>query len=392
MNILVVCHYHYQGVSVPTALFVHAQMQALVERGHRVRVLVPVPIGKTGEDGKRIGSAIFEKTVDGIEHVFFRVLSLSNYGNRGLNDRLAVAALKMYYPRLLKGFVPDVVHGHKLGMNTELAAEISRRVGCPLVFTLHGETSCEEPWMHDTRRIATFANRADAVVCVSSALRQTVVNAGVTKPVHAIFNGFNKKNLGQPQPRGRVAINQTGYLVPSKRVHVTMQAFATLREHYPDATFEIVGDGVEKGRLMELSKRLGVASSVQFRGYVLNRQAVADMQRARFFVMPSKPEGFGIVYLEAMASGCITVGTEDQGIAEVIRHGENGFLVPADDADAIVKVITYCVEHPDEADKIAENGRQTAMQLTWEANAGRYESLFMELTERRTACRQKRNG
>lgn len=382
MNILVVCHYHYQGVSVPTALFVHAQMRALVERGHRVRVLVPIAIGKTGENGKRMGPAVFEKTIDGIEHVFFRVLSLSNYGNRGANSRLAAAALRMQFSRLLHGFVPDVVHAHKLGMNTELATIISRKAGCPLVFTLHGETSCEEPWIQDPSCIATFANRADAVVCVSSALRQSVVNAGVTKPVQTILNGFNQKNLGIPQPRGRVSLNQTGYLVPNKRVHVTLQAFAKLRKRYPDATFEIVGDGAEKARLMELSRRLGVESAVDFRGYILNEQAVADMQRARFFVMPSKPEGFGIVYLEAMASGCITVGTEGQGIAEVIRHGENGFLVPADDVDAIVKVITYCVEHPDEASEIAENGKQTAMKLTWEENARRYESLFMELTAR----------
>ena len=69
LNILVVVHYHYQGIGVPTALFVHEQMKAFVKLGHRVRVLVPTPVGKVGQDGKRFGPAVYRETVDGIEPI-----------------------------------------------------------------------------------------------------------------------------------------------------------------------------------------------------------------------------------------------------------------------------------------------------------------------------------
>ena len=97
--------------------------------------------------------------------------------------------------------------------------------------------------------------------------------------------------------------------------------------------------------------------------------------------MPSVNEGFGIVYLEAMASGCITVGTEGEGIADLIVSGKNGFLVPPDSPDAIVSVIEWCLEHPEEADAIAEQGRKDALDLTWEHNAEQYIELFERMLE-----------
>ena len=103
------------------------------------------------------------------------------------------------------------------------------------------------------------------------------------------------------------------------------------------------------------------------------------MAKAQFFCMPSVREGFGIVYAEAMASGCITIGTEGEGVADVIRSGENGFLVPPDDPDAIGAVISWCLSHPAEAAAIARRGRETAMGLTWAHNAAQYIQLFKEL-------------
>ena len=95
--------------------------------------------------------------------------------------------------------------------------------------------------------------------------------------------------------------------------------------------------------------------------------------------MASAPEGFGIVYLEAMSAGCIVVGTRGQGIADVIREGENGFLVPADDPDAVADVIGLCLENRDRAEKIALEGRETALQMTWPVNAQACLDLFAKL-------------
>ena len=103
------------------------------------------------------------------------------------------------------------------------------------------------------------------------------------------------------------------------------------------------------------------------------------MEKASYFVMASKPEGFGIVYLEAMAAGCIVIGAEEQGIADIIRHGENGFLVPVDDPGRIAEVIDSCMGSPEATAQIASNGQTLARQMTWSVNAEKYLDLFQSL-------------
>ena len=103
------------------------------------------------------------------------------------------------------------------------------------------------------------------------------------------------------------------------------------------------------------------------------------MGRHQYFVMPSVREGFGIVYLEAMANGCITIGTQNEGIADLIRDGYNGFLVPPEDPDAICRVVDWCHCHPAQTQELVRQGVEDARGLTWEKNARRYQALFEEV-------------
>ena len=107
------------------------------------------------------------------------------------------------------------------------------------------------------------------------------------------------------------------------------------------------------------------------------------MAKATYFVMPSKPEGFGIVYLEAMANRCVTVGTQGEGIADLIESGRNGFLVPADDVQAVVSAVESCMADPQMAERVAQAGYDSAIGLTWENNAAQYVALFEKLLKDR---------
>ena len=117
-------------------------------------------------------------------------------------------------------------------------------------------------------------------------------------------------------------------------------------------------------------------------GQVSNQVVMEEMAKAQFFVMPSIREGFGIVYIEAMAAGCITIGTEGEGIADLIVSGENGLLVPPNDPDAIVCRIMECLNNPKKAAAIAKRGREAATALTWERNISCYTKVFASLIER----------
>lgn len=378
MNILVVCHYGlYSNLSLS---FVHAQAVAYAAFGHRVRAIVPIALGKRDWDGNRFSGPIRRREQDGVEIYAARYISLSGYGRNGFNRASALRALSRRADTLLEGFAPDVIHAHTLGFDSEIGAWLKERMGVPLVVTTHGETLCEEPWKSDPARIRPFTGKTDCLVCVSSLLKRQMEEYGVLVPLSVILNGFRVKNAVPGADRPPLSLVQAGNLVSRKKADVTIRAFAKLCARYPDASLSIVGFGPEMDRFRTLCQDLGVDKKVRFCGAVPNPEVFAEMTKARFFVMPSVGEGFGIVYLEAMASGCITIGTEGEGIADLIVSGKNGFLVPPDDPDAIVCTVEWCLEHPEEASAIAEQGRKDALGLTWEHNARQYIELFQTLS------------
>lgn len=382
MNILVVAHYHYQGISVPTALFVHNQMREFVKNGHRVRILVPTPLGKVGQDGKRLGSVIYRETVDEIEHVFLRYPSFSNFGEKYLNPLSAGLLMRSQIRKVLEDFKPDVIHAHKLGTNTELGALLKEITGCPLVITSHGETGCEAFWQDNPGWLRKRAEQADHVVCVSSNIRRCMESAGVKVPMDVILNGFSVEKIQDYTEKIPGTVLQAGHLTKQKRVNVTIDAFRLLKSRHPETALAILGQGEERAALEQQCADYGLTDSVRFTGQVSNGQTLEEMGRSQFFVMPSVNEGFGIVYLEAMASGCVTIGTRGEGIADLIRDGENGFLVSPDDPGAIVTVMEYCMEHPRQMEKIVREGKRDARCLTWEYNATQYENLFYQLMKK----------
>lgn len=377
MNILVVCHYGlYQDFGFS---FVHAQTKAYVALGHRVRVIVPIAIGKRDWDGKRFSAPLQRRERDGVELCLLRHLSLSKFGKGWWNPSSTKVAIWPRMNEILKGFSPDVIHAHTLGFDSEIGAWLKGKLGIPLVVTTHGETVCEA-WFWKPMRLKTLADKADTVVPVSSMLKKQLSEAHVNVKTPVILNGFRIDNSCPGAKKDPFSLIQVGNLIPSKRVNVTLHALAALiKMHGFPASLTVVGDGPEKMGLEALSRELSVENAVSFTGILPNKEVLKQMRNAAFFVMVSSPEGFGIVYIEAMASGCVTIGTEGEGIADLIVPGENGFLVPPDDPDAIVQTIAWCINHPDEASAIAERGRCAAQGLTWENNARQYTALFQEL-------------
>ena len=378
MNILTVCD-STLCASFSNS-FVHAQAAAYAALGHRVRVIVPYAIGKRDWNGNRFSGPIRRWDQDGVEIYLMRHLSLSNFGKKtGINLASALWTLPRKLDKLLEGFAPDVIHAHTLGDISEIGAWLKRRLSIPLVVTSHGSDASVPVEQGRGTELRHYCDKVDAVVAVSSALAGKIRSCGTGTSVSSILNGFRVQNLPAGETERALSLIQVGHLLRKKRFHITVQAFAQLREAHPEATLTLIGQGPERDSLKELSRELGVSDAVRFLGEIPNPAVLAIMAKAQFFVMPSVREGFGIVYLEAMASGCITIGTEGEGITDLIVSGENGFLVPPDDPEAIVRTVEWCLEHPSETTTIAERGRKDAMGLTWERNASQYISLFKEM-------------
>lgn len=374
MNVLVVCDsclYFDFGTS-----FVHAQAAAYAALGHRVRVVVPYAIGKKDWDGSRFSGSIHRWEQDGVEIYAMRHLSISNYGKAHFNLASALRVFHRRLDKLLEGFVPDVIHAHTLGFDSEIGAWLKERLEVPLVVTTHGSDTSAPFKQGRFQMLKDYADKADLIVAVSSALANKLQSCGTETPVSVVLNGFRIQNRLEGMHGRGCALLQVGRLEEQKRPHITIRAFAQLQAKRPESVLTLIGSGTHRTSLEALCRELGVSENVRFWGEVSNKKVLEAMAEAGFFVMPSVDEGFGIVYLEAMASGCIAIGTEGEGIADLIVSSENGFLVPPDCPEAIAEVIEWCLDHPEGAGAIAEKGCRDVMSLTWEHNAEQYIELF----------------
>ena len=119
-------------------------------------------------------------------------------------------------------------------------------------------------------------------------------------------------------PRDRDLIF-VGRLVAEKGVEVLLKALACLRQHRQLPTVAIVGEGPQKGKLQEIARATGVEACITFAGQVIGNDLARMLNRHRFLVLPSMhQESFGLVAIEAIACGCVAIGSHVGGIPEAI--------------------------------------------------------------------------
>lgn len=380
MNILVVCHYGlYKNLSLS---FVHNQVREFVALGHNVRVLIPNGIGKIGRKGKRFDCALSVSTVDDVELYDLRYFTASTLGENGFNTQSAIISIKCNWKKIFEGFTPDVIHAHTLGFDSNIGAWLKQKFNCKLVVTTHGGDTFTLFDKGKLTKIKSYANKADAVICVSDLLKRHLVKCNVCSDMYVILNGFNIKYSKHSGIKKAYSVIQVGNLIPRKKTDITIIAVSQLLNKYPNIHLTVVGSGPELANLKNLVSRLGIEANVSFKGQLDNDNVHALLSDSAIFVMPSIREGFGIVYLEAMAAGCITIGTKGEGIDGVIRNGENGFLVDADTPEAISCTIDSCFTDKENSRQISLNGMQTAENLTWMHNAIKTVQIYKSYTSR----------
>jgi len=126
----------------------------------------------------------------------------------------------------------------------------------------------------------------------------------------------------------------------------------------PDATLVMIGRGDDVERLRTKAAALGLGRSVQFPGFLSDAALRVVMRHAAVFAMPSRGEGFGLVYLQAMRAGVPCVGSRDDAAADVIVDGETGLLVPRQDPEAIAGVLARLLTDESMRRRMGEAGHR----------------------------------
>lgn len=232
----------------------------------------------------------------------------------------------------------DVIHAHGPLPCGHAAMLLSHELDIPYVVSVHGRDAFSTQqgarparW---SRRISLRIYRSSQrVICVSERVREEVLEGtGRSCRTSVVYNGVDPEVFSPDSEAalGPRKILSVGNLIPIKGHDLLIRAVAALVGENPTLSLDIIGEGPEHGRLEALAIELQVRERVRFLGRRTRREVAAAMQKCTLFALPSRYEGFGCVYVEAMSAGKVVVGCRGQGIAEVVQHGTNGFLVGPD--------------------------------------------------------------
>lgn len=391
MKVLVISHMYPSTFNEISGIFVHEQVKALVEKGVEVRVISPVPwtpfpINQLNPKWKAYSKIPLCSTRDGIRVyyprylVFPRALFFASSGER------MYQGIQKLVEEVYQDFPFDLIHAHTALPDGYASMLLIPRYRKPLVVTIHGQDF--QPPVSTSRscieEIQLVSSHASKIIVVSNKLKllaqQSFQNA---KEIVVIPNGINLEDLAPGElgatNKGKVTILSVSGLTYAKGIDLNLQALARLRLKHKNVRYVIIGNGPERTRLISSARRLGILNQVEFLGFLPHKETMRYMAQCDIFSLPSWDEGFGIVYLEAMASGKPIIGCAGEGLEDFVEHKRTGWLVKPRDVDSLVEALDYLLSNPEEAKAMGERARKVALQYTWEKNAERTIEVYKEL-------------
>jgi teichuronic acid biosynthesis glycosyltransferase TuaC len=280
-----------------------------------------------------------------------------------------------------------VIHAHAPLPCGHAAMLLGKELNVPYLVSVHGLDA------YSTNQVSGLAGEwcrrttqqvfrsAKRVICVSEHVREAVLAGSWALRTSVVYNGVDADMFspnGEPSANGP-SILSVGNLIPIKGYETLIRAIGAVRAHHPNLRLDIVGDGPEHERLTALTRQLGLNDRVLFLGR-RSRHDVARLQRScTLFALPSRYEGLGCVYLEAMSSGKAAIGCRGQGIEEVIRHGNNGWLVGVDNVEELADALSTLLSNTPLREFIAGQARQTMLDgFTLAHQADRLRRIYQE--------------
>lgn len=366
----------------PYCRFVHEHAKALKEQGYNVIVIAMIswfPILSHFQKRKKnfmrnIHKGGKNQIIDGVKVIYKKAISFSNllYNSPiNLNGYFYYKSVKRLFKKIQKKEDIVLIDAHTFKTEGYAAHKLKKKYPNILTtVTLHGSSFFYNTRTKNGRKqIARVFNTIDYIVCVSDKIKRMAQEFN-TEKVKLIYNGVKQYNFKEKE-KDKNRIISVGMLYFEKKQDITIKAIGRLTKKYPELKLTIVGDGEERENLEKLVNDLGLSNFVEFTGHIKNDKVMKLMSKSYIFIMPSINEGFGIVYLEAMKAGCITIGTKGEGIDGFIENGKNGFLVNPN-VDEIVKLIDEIYNDKYNLDTIRFNAFDDVAELTWENNAKKY--------------------
>jgi glycogen synthase len=296
----------------------------------------------------------------------------------------------------------DLVHGHDW-LVANACDHLARRFGAPLVTTIHAtEHGRHQGWVnkhpqsyiHGVERWIT--NRSDHVIACSFYMREQIADIfGVEEQrVSVIPNGIDPGDLQPQDPaelrRLRLEFAQpeqklvllVGRLVYEKGFQLALEAMPGVIERVPGTRFLVAGSGTHEKELRRQAQELGLMEHGTFLGWIGDDVLHSLYPISDICVVPSIYEPFGLVALEAMASGCPCLVADTGGLREVVPHEEAGLRFRARDPEALAEMAIRVLDDEQLGQRLVSEGLEHIRRFDWadvaERTAAVYDGLVAE--------------
>jgi len=301
---------------------------------------------------------------------------------------------------LVERLSPDVIHGHDW-LVASAAARLAERFGVPYLTTIHAtEFGRHQGWVdtHPQAHIhgveTWMARRADGVVVCSHYMRGHVADVfGIAEDrVAVIPNGIDPLDLHPVDDletlRARFAAPEeklvllVGRLVYEKGFQLALDALPGVRRKVGGVRFVVAGSGPYEQELEAQARRLGIAEHGTFMGWIGDDVLNSLYRVANLTVVPSIYEPFGLVALEAMASGCPCIVADTGGLREVVPNGDVGLRFRSRDARSLGRMIERVLTDGALRDRLVAEASEHVLSFDWADVARQTAALYASLERR----------
>jgi L-malate glycosyltransferase len=345
----------------------------LVRRGHEIRVLTAHFEGLSSDEtveGVRI------QRVPSKRRVAFRAefLEMARYDWAALTFGLS----------LIREWRPDLIHVHFAVPAGAAAFVLSKLMGVPYVLTVHlGDVPGALPEKTDRwfKWIYPFTpliwRNAAKIVAVSEFTRRLALEH-YRFPMDVIPNGVDMDGLpGRPPYQSAPRIVFAGRFVEQKNPAHLVEALSMLKDL--PWTCSMLGDGPLLVSVREMATGCGLSERFSFPGWVTPEEVLNAFARSDILVLPSRSEGLSVVGVQALGMGLALVLSDVGGNGELVRDGENGFLFPAGNVDALAASLQKLLEDPAMLQSARQKSREMAKKFDLETIVDQYETLFSQV-------------
>ncbi len=247
-------------------------------------------------------------------------------------------------------------------------------------------------WSEGVDTVPSSVNQADCwtAFSTSTAKLASELLGDNMKPL-IVYGGIDLKSISEAKP---MSIGNPYFFIArriekSKGIDILIKAFSLICNQLPDVSLIIAGEGSEREELERLSNELGLGNKVRFLGFIDPTTVFSYMKGSIAHICPSRSESGGLVNYESQASGCLTIGSDADGIPEYISDGKTGILFKSGDIDGLAQKLLLAARNDQHIRDIKKAAIESSRDHGWETFTKNYIGIYRDLIMKNLSRRFK---